>query len=294
MPSKREAMTARALALVGCGYIYGATGWICTRARMEQQMRQYPTYAGQIERYGKKWLGKPCYDCAQLTRDVAKRAGVGLPSGATSQWRAAGIWKEKDVIDTLPNEAGLFLYTMRDGRMTHTGVSIGHGEEVDARGHAYGVVRRPIASTSFTHWARLDIDYDAPDTAKNPAPIERRTLRTGGSGEDVRILQETLKRLGFLSGAADGKFGAETREAVRQFQQAGGLTADGVVGAATWAALPAEDEEPSAPTRICLTGGGMLALTQALEKPQTEENKLVFTLSALDYGEIMRQIRLES
>ena len=34
MPSKRDAMTARALALVGCGYIYGATGWICTRARM--------------------------------------------------------------------------------------------------------------------------------------------------------------------------------------------------------------------------------------------------------------------
>ena len=78
MPSKRDAMTARALALVGCGYIYGATGWICTRARMEQQMRQYPTYAGQIERYGKKWLGKPCYDCAQLTRDVARRAGVRL------------------------------------------------------------------------------------------------------------------------------------------------------------------------------------------------------------------------
>ena len=48
MPSKRDAMTARALALVGCGYIYGATGWICTRARMEQQMRQYPAYAGQI------------------------------------------------------------------------------------------------------------------------------------------------------------------------------------------------------------------------------------------------------
>lgn len=103
MPSKRDAMTARALALVGCGYIYGATGWICTRARMEQQMRQYPAYAGQIERYGKKWIGKPCYDCAQLTRDVARRAGVSLPSGATSQWRAAGIWKEKDVIDTLPD-----------------------------------------------------------------------------------------------------------------------------------------------------------------------------------------------
>lgn len=191
MPSKRDAMTARALALVGCGYIYGATGWICTRARMEQQMRQYPAYAGQIERYGKKWIGKPCYDCAQLTRDVARRAGVSLPSGATSQWRAAGIWKEKDVIDTLPDEAGIFLFTMRDGRMTHTGVSVGHGEEVDARGHAYGVVRRPIRGTTFTHWARLAVDYDAQEDAGKDAGEEtplkpRRTLRMGSSGEDVR------------------------------------------------------------------------------------------------------------
>ena len=294
MPSKRDAMTARALALVGCGYIYGATGWICTRARMEQQMRQYPAYAGQIERYGKRWLGKPCYDCAQLTRDVARHAGVSLPSGATSQWRAAGIWKEKDVIDTLPDEAGLFLYTMRDGRMTHTGVSIGGGEEVDARGHAYGVVRRAIRGTTFTHWARLAIDYDVETTQKETeTPTARPTLRMGSSGEDVRALQIALQTLGFLSGAADGKFGAQTREAVKKFQKASGLAVDGIVGQATWAALPAEDEEPSEAARICLTGDGMRALIAALEKPQTEENRLIFTLSALDYGEIMRQIRLE-
>ena len=238
MPSKREAMTARALALVGCGYIYGATGWICTRTRMEQQMRQYPAYAGQIERYGKKWLGKPCYDCAQLTRDVARRAGVSLPSGATSQWRAAGIWAEKDVIDTLPNEAGIFLYTMRDGRMTHTGVSIGNGEEVDARGHAYGVVRRAIRGTTFTHWARLAIDYDAETGQKEPTEqAAKRTLRMGSSGEDVRALQIALQTLGFLNGAADGKFGAQTREAVKKFQQASGLAVDGIVGAATWAEI---------------------------------------------------------
>ena len=175
-----------------------------------------PAYAGQIERYGKKWIGKPCYDCAQLTRDVARRAGVSLPSGATSQWRAAGIWKEKDVIDTLPDEAGIFLFTMRDGRMTHTGVSIGHGEEVDARGHAYGVVRRPIRGTTFTHWARLAVDYDAQEDAEEDAGEEtplkpRRTLRMGSSGEDVRALQTTLQTLGFLNDAADGKFGAKTR-----------------------------------------------------------------------------------
>ena len=42
MSTKREAMTARAVSLVGCGYIYGATGWICTRTRLDQQARQYP------------------------------------------------------------------------------------------------------------------------------------------------------------------------------------------------------------------------------------------------------------
>ena len=143
----------------------------------------------------------------------------------------------------------------------------------------------------------VDWDYGIPYGilhSPNPTPAVQRTLRMGSGGEDVRTLQSTLKQLGFLNGAADGKFGAATREAVKRFQQSAGLSADGVVGAATWAALPKADEEPSVPTCISLTGDGMRALIQALEKPQTEENRLLFTLSALDYGEIMRQIRLET
>lgn len=299
MPSKREAMTVRAISLVGCGYIYGATGWICTPSRLAQQEKQYPSFAKQMKRYGKKWMGKPCYDCAQLTRDVARQAGVALPSGATSQWRAAGIWKEKDVIDTLPDEAGIFLFTMRDGRMTHTGVSIGNGEEVDARGHAYGVVRRKISETSYTHWARLAIDYNAPIEAENPAPEPTKlTLRTGSRGEDVRILQENLRQLGFLNDAADGIFGTNTNAAVRSFQKAQGLSVDGVVGAGTWAALgaamPQEEEEPSVMTRLCLTGRAMVALLDALNQPEETEGGMRLALSRSDYGELMRQIRLEA
>lgn len=299
MPSKREAMTARAISLVGCGYIYGATGWICTPSRLAQQEKQYPSFAKQMKRYGKKWMGKPCYDCAQLTRDVARQAGISLPSGATSQWRAAGIWKEKDVIDTLPDEAGIFLFTMRDGRMTHTGVSIGNGEEVDARGHAYGVVRRKISETSYTHWARLAIDYNAPIEAENPAPEPTKPiLRTGSRGEDVRILQENLRQLGFLNDAADGIFGTNTNTAVRSFQKAQGLSVDGVVGAGTWAALgaamPQEEEEPSVMTRLCLTGRAMVALLDALNQPEETEVGMRLVLSRSDYGELMRQIRLEA
>lgn len=241
MPTKREAITARAMALLGCGYIYGATGWVCTRARMEQQKRQYPEYASLIDRYGPRWLGKPCYDCAQLTRTVAKEAGVALPSGSNSQWRAQGVWAQRGAIDTLPQEAGMFLFTMTGSRMTHTGVSIGGGEEIDARGHAYGVVRRRIADTSFTHWARLNIDYDAQEDAPNSLPpVEsRRTLRTGMAGDDVRQMQQKLIALGYSLEpyGADGQFGRVTKAAVQRFQRNHALAADGIVGAMTWAAL---------------------------------------------------------
>lgn len=300
MPSKRDAMAARARSLVGCGYIYGATGWICTRARMDQQARQYPMYADQIYKYGPRWMGKPCYDCAQLTKDVARQAGVTLPSGATSQWRAGGVWKEKDVIDTLPNEAGIFLFTMRDGRMTHAGVSIGGGEDVDARGHAYGVVRRAIADTSFTHWARLAIDYDAPIGAENPPTQSetRRTLRSGAGGEDVRAVQEQLLKLGYAPGKADGKFGPATKQAVTRFQQDHALGADGVIGPATWAALDATqsggEEETPALTRLCLTGAPMHALIGAMEAAKPVNGYRRVELTQADYADLMRQIDQEA
>lgn len=241
MPSKREAMIAQAKALLGCGYIYGATGWICTRERMEQQKIQYPEYAGLIDRYGPRWLGKPCYDCAQLTRVVARAAGVPLPSGSNSQWNAQGVWQEMGRITAMPQEGGLFLFTQTGSRMTHTGVSIGAGEEIDARGHAFGVVQRRIVDTSFTHWARLAVDYDALANAPNPLPpVEtRRMLRRGMSGNDVAALQAQLMKLGYSLApyGADGQFGGATRAAVVRFQRNQGLDADGIVGQMTWTAL---------------------------------------------------------
>jgi murein L,D-transpeptidase YcbB/YkuD len=37
----------------------------------------------------------------------------------------------------------------------------------------------------------------------------------------------------------DGVFGSKTQDAVKSFQQGNNLTADGIVGPLTWAALPA-------------------------------------------------------
>ena len=62
------------------------------------------------------------------------------------------------------------------------------------------------------------------------------TLRRGASGEAVRRLQRLLSAAGFQV-VPDGQFGARTEAAVRSFQRARGLTADGIVGPRTWAAL---------------------------------------------------------
>lgn len=49
-------------------------------------------------------------------------------------------------------------------------------------------------------------------------------------GEDIATLQERLNTLGFAAGRVDGRFGESTERAVRAFQRAYGLPADGSVG----------------------------------------------------------------
>lgn len=59
-------------------------------------------------------------------------------------------------------------------------------------------------------------------------------LQKGSIDPAVRDLQEALKALGQNPGPIDGAFGAQTEAAVRAFQQASGITVDGVVGTITW------------------------------------------------------------
>ena len=63
------------------------------------------------------------------------------------------------------------------------------------------------------------------------------TYRQGSTGEQVRVIQEKLKRWGYYDGEVDGIFGSATAKAVRYFQRTNGLTADGIVGKKTLAAL---------------------------------------------------------
>jgi len=92
----------------------------------------------------------------------------------------------------------------------------------------------------------------AADPAGAGAPgveLGTRVLRRGSAGSDVADLQGLLAGLGFEPGPVDGVFGAGTEAAVRAFQAAHDLEADGVAGPQTLAVMLGAGVDDS------LTGG---------------------------------------
>jgi len=68
-------------------------------------------------------------------------------------------------------------------------------------------------------------------------PRAEAAVAWGSRGEQVSQVQRKLKQWGYYSGAVDGVFGQSTYNAVVSFQRKNNLTADGVVGTGTAAAM---------------------------------------------------------
>lgn len=74
-------------------------------------------------------------------------------------------------------------------------------------------------------------------TAPRPPSAGTPTLKQGAKGPAVKDLQAKLNAKGGYGLSVDGDFGLRTTNAVKAFQRARGMTADGVVGPRTWSAL---------------------------------------------------------
>lgn len=61
--------------------------------------------------------------------------------------------------------------------------------------------------------------------------------KMGSQGTEVRKIQTVLKEKGYYTGKIDGIYGTQTKNAVIRFQKSRGLTADGIAGKNTLAAL---------------------------------------------------------
>lgn len=102
--------------------------------------------------------------------------------------------------------------------------------------------RRILDEGLWTEFVRKTAAYMGGTQITQTAPIttpNASCLGRGDSGSAVKTLQENLTTLGYSCGAsgADGDFGANTEAAVRAFQKANGLAADGLAGEKTQAKI---------------------------------------------------------
>jgi len=72
------------------------------------------------------------------------------------------------------------------------------------------------------------------------------SYRKGSTGSVVSQIQTKLQAQGYYTGAIDGVFGSATEAAVKKYQSAKGLTADGIVGPQTLASLGISDSGSTA------------------------------------------------
>ena len=239
-----------AKAQLGKPYYYGAFGQLGTQSFYNQKKRQYPDYY--------QWshvasdATKKVHDCVGLIKGYiwCDSPTDTTPTYKASQDKSANMMydacKVKGPMSSFPNVPGTLVFMNH-----HVGVYIGNGEVIEAKGHAYGVVKTKLQGRGWVNWGYCPyITYEEQPaqttptttptaTATTKVSIQLTQLRKGAKGEQVKTLQRLLVAFGFSVGKSgiDGDFGNATYTAVIGFQAKMKLEQDGIVGKDTWSAL---------------------------------------------------------
>lgn len=229
-----------AKAQIGKPYWYGTFGQAAGKSLYDYKKTQYPNhylwaYAGET--------GVKVHDCVGLIKGYlwCRDPGDDTPIYNPMQDKSAeGMWEActtKGAIATMPDVPGVLVF-----RKHHVGVYIGDGEVVEARGHAFGVVKTRLSSGGWDRWGfcpYIEETKETEETKKGDFTVEMRNLKKGCKGEDVRALQILLIGNGVSCGSfgADGDFGGATESAVREYQLQKRLVVDGIAGKNTMSSL---------------------------------------------------------
>lgn len=124
----------------------------------------------------------------------------------------------------------------------HIVLSDGRGGTIEAHSALFGVI---AGSLSNRRWdcgilvpgIRYLRNEASPQVSAATDVVRLTQPLTQGDG--IRVIQQRLAALGFMTGSIDGIFGPQTAHAVRSFQARQGLVADGEVGPLTRKALGA-------------------------------------------------------
>lgn len=161
-------------------------------------------------------------------------------------YKSRGWWVESD--SYVPSPGDLMMYDWEDsGRGDNTGQPNHVGIVVAVSGTNITVIEgnkgQAVAYRSVQINGKYIRGYCVPNYAGN-APTQAVTLvsvkvpslRKNATGASVRALQALLSASGHAT-EIDGDFGPKTETALKAYQKANSLTADGVCGQQTWTAL---------------------------------------------------------
>ena len=185
---------------IGDGYVWGAKGYTLTQSKLDELINQYPEYVSQSK--NGKWLGKKVWDCAQLVRYAMKEVDISMVSGATSQWNKTD-WIKKGKINTIPRDKICCLYRQTNGTtMQHTGVYLGNGYFIDARGSSTGVVKTKLEKYPWTHWGIPDGLYSKKELAEEKPATPQEVLKVLYKAKVVAESGSTVRMRSAASGSA--------------------------------------------------------------------------------------------
>ena len=157
---KMQDMIAWMRSKVGKGYVYGATGQICTQALLDELEARW----GSDHKYdeARKWIGVEVYDCVNLIKDCRRELD--------DKWTdvsADGLFKISKVKDLRRAVTGDLLFRVRNGKAEHVGTMVAPGRCIEARSTARGVVESVVVDKDWTHAAENPwLDYYDPEIQK--------------------------------------------------------------------------------------------------------------------------------
>lgn len=242
MSKTAKGLVEYCLAQVGKPYWYGTYGQTATEKLYLVKKETYPKYYNWADDYPKQY-GQRVHDCTGLTEGyLMSETPTSKPVYRSKyDYSANGLLKackESGPIASMPEIPGICVFYPG-----HTGVYIGNGKVVEARGHCYGVVITKLSERPWTNWGKHPyIDYANEEEVKT-VEVELKVLRKGMKGYgEIETLQRLLISLGYkdASGKAlkiDCSFGGKTLYAVKNYQKDNNLEVDGVVGQKTWNCL---------------------------------------------------------
>lgn len=238
MPKTGKGLVEYAKAQLGKPYWYGTFGQAASKPLFNEKKGQYPShykweYAGELEKV---------HDCGGLIKGYL---WCDSPEDNTPKYNAAqdisanqlrdACTKSGD-ISSIPEVPGVLVF-----KPGHVGVYIGGGEVIEARGHSYGVVKTKLSERGWTRWgySHLLSYAEAAPTKEKTITLSLPVLKRGAKGDSVKAMQLLLLGYGFTmeSYGADGSFGGATERALKGYQAAKDLEADGICGPKTWAKL---------------------------------------------------------